>query len=752
MSEPWRTRWLKAPELVEILSLRNPCLPWSTAPPVRPASGEIFLYDKTATKDFRKDGHEWKRRNNSLSVRENHERLKIDGVERVNCGYTHNDNGFQRRIYSLVDPGSTTVLVHYLRPAPPTADQESLVLGLPLPAEAEAEQAQTQQATPAPLPLWFLSDFPAAETPFPEGPSPPFLFTPELPPQPAQQHLQQQFPQPLSIGDYTPSWDYCAGGAKVLFTAAWLLPGRVYSVKFGETQVVAELTCHGVLRCFAPPSQAPKTISISIVGSAYNGHDITPYITSEQLLFHYRPNSGETTAPAPAAQTPVPPSQRSPAAAPQQPLRSNKRTLSQTESSLPVQWMDRDLRPRMMRRLQYLPKKIELPQQLGATNCETLVSVVGAILAATLSAAEKRNLLQSVDDSGFSLLHYAAVLGAPGVLVDAAQQTAVDINQRDQHGTTLLHWAAATGNLAVVETLVDKLSANPSVKDFGNVLPIEMAMANKHDDVALFLAEHNVESVQLDEAHPAAAAAAPTISVAMLPATARGRLSKLRPQLDALAPPGLPWDSSSSASSRSPSPSPSESRSESPFAQHVPNPKRARIHQASAAAAPATATAAAAPEVAPTAPSTTAAEAAAAKIQQAFRHHKIRQRQSGSRAWWERRRNAASAKVQEAYRTHTMRAMLMDHRDADNDADHTLEDRTATRAELAALRIQRAYRTFRQQHTVPEDHPAQPGNESPAPGDESRQNQGEDSGPRTEAAFRIQRLYRLHRLRRAKPR
>ena len=72
-----------------------------------------MLYNKLCVKHFRQDGHNWVKRKNGISVKESHEKLRINGEYVLTCCYTRGEDhpGFQRRLYWLLDSSSTTVLV-----------------------------------------------------------------------------------------------------------------------------------------------------------------------------------------------------------------------------------------------------------------------------------------------------------------------------------------------------------------------------------------------------------------------------------------------------------------------------------------------------------------------------------------------------------------------------------------------------------------------------------------------------------------
>lgn len=109
----------KAMEKTEVNTLLNSTaqLPISTAPPSRPAAGSLFLYNKTATPNYKKDEHNF--------GKESHTRLIVDKRPRIQVYYgTKEYSPVQRRSYYLISDDAERrgggdqklVLVHYLVP------------------------------------------------------------------------------------------------------------------------------------------------------------------------------------------------------------------------------------------------------------------------------------------------------------------------------------------------------------------------------------------------------------------------------------------------------------------------------------------------------------------------------------------------------------------------------------------------------------------------------------------------------------
>ncbi|GAB4819628.1 hypothetical protein N2152v2_006674 [Parachlorella kessleri] len=124
-----RTKWLEPPDVAQLLhagSLARELSLVCTEPALQPAGGSLYLFDKAACRNFRQDGHNWEKKSDG-NVKENHMKLKVEGVDRINCYYSYcRQQGGQaaaqlpltRRSYWLLggeDDG--LVLVHYLRSA-----------------------------------------------------------------------------------------------------------------------------------------------------------------------------------------------------------------------------------------------------------------------------------------------------------------------------------------------------------------------------------------------------------------------------------------------------------------------------------------------------------------------------------------------------------------------------------------------------------------------------------------------------------
>lgn len=108
--------WLQ-PEVIEAI-LTDPTgagLHYSEEPPISPFDGQLYLFDQTLVKHYKQDGINWVKKKGSGRVQEVHQKITINGLEKITGFYSTSadDLSFRRRTYRLSAPGSSTFLVHY---------------------------------------------------------------------------------------------------------------------------------------------------------------------------------------------------------------------------------------------------------------------------------------------------------------------------------------------------------------------------------------------------------------------------------------------------------------------------------------------------------------------------------------------------------------------------------------------------------------------------------------------------------------
>ena len=124
-----KTRWFSVIELERILDSSKPLLPITNHPPKQPPnSGSVFIYDRSITRNYKDDGHVWIKKRNSLKVREDHVKLRLDGKHRVYGCYVHSEfkDTFHRRTYHLLDPDIEDCRSVSSSPTPSFTDSEIL--------------------------------------------------------------------------------------------------------------------------------------------------------------------------------------------------------------------------------------------------------------------------------------------------------------------------------------------------------------------------------------------------------------------------------------------------------------------------------------------------------------------------------------------------------------------------------------------------------------------------------------------------
>uniref|UniRef100_A0A1D1Z889 Calmodulin-binding transcription activator 5 n=1 Tax=Anthurium amnicola TaxID=1678845 RepID=A0A1D1Z889_9ARAE len=120
------TRWLRPNEIYAILS-NYTHFKIQPQPLMNPEGGKLLLFDRNMLRNFRKDGHNWRKKKDGKTVQEAHEKLKIGTEERIHVYYarSEDDPNFYRRCYWLLDRDlERIVLVHYRHTLEDYANQQ----------------------------------------------------------------------------------------------------------------------------------------------------------------------------------------------------------------------------------------------------------------------------------------------------------------------------------------------------------------------------------------------------------------------------------------------------------------------------------------------------------------------------------------------------------------------------------------------------------------------------------------------------
>lgn len=115
-----RRRWLTSEEVEAVLCAVDGGFREivKEEPLFQPPSGTLVVYDKSALRHFRRDGHDWVKKRDGSTVREDNEKLKVRGIVTLSCGYSYSaGSSLKRRVYRRVCDNSCRIgwaLVHYL--------------------------------------------------------------------------------------------------------------------------------------------------------------------------------------------------------------------------------------------------------------------------------------------------------------------------------------------------------------------------------------------------------------------------------------------------------------------------------------------------------------------------------------------------------------------------------------------------------------------------------------------------------------
>ncbi|CAA7399874.1 unnamed protein product [Spirodela intermedia] len=119
-------RWLRPNEIYAVLS-NYTLLKIQPQPVMNPGSGSLLLFDRNMLRNFRKDGHNWRKKKDGKTVQEAHEKLKIGTDERIHVYYARGEDypNFYRRCYWLLERSlERIVLVHYRQTSEDNANQQ----------------------------------------------------------------------------------------------------------------------------------------------------------------------------------------------------------------------------------------------------------------------------------------------------------------------------------------------------------------------------------------------------------------------------------------------------------------------------------------------------------------------------------------------------------------------------------------------------------------------------------------------------
>lgn len=138
LMEEAASRWFRPNEVHALLS-NYTRFKLQPKPVELPPSGTVRFFDRKMLRNFRKDGHNWKKKKDGKTVQEAHEKLKIGNEERIHVYYARSEDDpcFYRRCYWLLDKDlERIVLVHYRQ-----TSEENIIQQHPESVECEGDLA-----------------------------------------------------------------------------------------------------------------------------------------------------------------------------------------------------------------------------------------------------------------------------------------------------------------------------------------------------------------------------------------------------------------------------------------------------------------------------------------------------------------------------------------------------------------------------------------------------------------------------------
>jgi hypothetical protein len=519
------SRWLDAEEIQKVLKYYDELgFLISNEKPFCPSSGNIYLYDRNKTKDFRQDGVEWALKKRINRIQETYQKIKIKGVTVIIGFYARmaSNQLFQRRIYRLIPEKDEIILIHYRLCKP----DERHISYYP-PQNNILQQSQYQQMNNSNslnvnnvLPynsnindnriendmLMDLISWPVESN--------------TLPNQPLLQLYQTDI-YLSNITDFSPSRDVCDGGVKVLICLGIDLPtyfsgpnSLALYVSFGEVKVRAEILSLSVIRCRSPCMKAGwSTINIQTL----DGVIICP--SSDQQFEHYdnnnvighmnnnliknelisnnnsddlieRDHKIRIIEKLTTVTNSINPSKGVQSNRLEVNLINNDYNISNFGSNLGpglgvaqglfgdnLEWIDDH-------ELALLPAK-ELEKQMDLY----LLSIVNQLVQVASLEDDLKSELEAWDSNGFSILHYCCLYNAYS-LIPVLLSKGIDINLKTRYGSSPLHIAAGGGYLDITTELIDN-NANHLATDSYDLTPYDKAFQSSHYEVADYLSNLN---------------------------------------------------------------------------------------------------------------------------------------------------------------------------------------------------------------------------------------------------------------------
>ncbi|XP_042751940.1 calmodulin-binding transcription activator 5 isoform X2 [Lactuca sativa] len=529
MFEEAKTRWLR-PNEIHAMLCNHKHFNIHVKPVNLPKSGTIVLFDRKMLRNFRRDGHNWKKKKDGKTVKEAHEHLKVGNDERIHVYYAHGEDQstLVRRCYWLLDKyeeigdymGNWNILFLFIIVTP--RSYKALQLLNQMPVQTHPLHGLSQKNMMGLIRFIMLMDpgfinssndildslekdglknqdsfgrwmnYNMTDTDSPLVIDEPIGKETVRNPSSQSQSLEQIF----NITEVSPSWASSKEETKVLVVGVFheehlhLSNSNLFCV-CGDVCVPIETVQPGVFRCFMPP-HTPGVVNLFITPDGQ-----TPI--SQLIPFEYR----------------APPTQQN-------------ITISSQEKP---EWEDFQVKMRLAHLLfstsrslnilsSHVPPKVIKEAKIFAHKTRSIVKswdlLVDSIVGKKIAFSQAKNSLFELilqnrllewllerllegskiperDDEGQGVIHLCAVLDYTWAIFPYSW-SGLSIDFRDKRGWTALHWAAHYGKQRTVASLLSaganpNLVTDPTSENPGGCTPADLASKNGYEGLAAFLAE-----------------------------------------------------------------------------------------------------------------------------------------------------------------------------------------------------------------------------------------------------------------------
>ncbi|KAG7991212.1 hypothetical protein I3843_02G063300 [Carya illinoinensis] len=474
--EEARTRWLRPNEIHAILC-NYKYFSIKAKPMNLPPSGTILLFDRKVLRNFRKDGHNWKKKNDGKTVKEAHEHLKVGNEERIHVYYAHGQDNptFVRRCYWLLDKNlEHIVLVHYRE------TQE--LQGSPVtPVNSNSSGVSDPSATCSSENTVLESSISSGHESFVSS---------------VMDHQKSSVPEKIfTITDVSPAWAFSTERTKILVTGFFhegcqhLWKSSLFCV-CGDACVPAEAVQGGVYRCLVLP-HSPGLVNLFM---SFDGHKPI----SQVMNFEYRTS---------LLSDPVVSSEENYKWEEFQVQLRLASLLFSTSKSLKI--MSNKVSPKSLKEAKKFADRSSMILNGWANfsksiedNKPLFPQAKDGLFELTLKNKVREWLLERVvegsktteyDAQGLGVIHLCAILEYTwAVYLFACSGLSLDF--RDKHGWTALHWAAYYGREKMVAVLLSagakpNLVTDPTPGIPGGCTSADLASLNGYDGLAAYLSE-----------------------------------------------------------------------------------------------------------------------------------------------------------------------------------------------------------------------------------------------------------------------